>query len=162
VPRVSRVDYGRHLKVLLVGAGDEQADALSRAAEDSVLDSHVERVAGIDATLTRLEPATGATRREPLPCRTVVALPPPDAPPPPSTLQPREILHLDDRFDEMPIIAHNAAADPPAERRASALGATAHLVTPRRDYERVALMHALPDFIPRARAVHAHLESHRR
>jgi CheY-like chemotaxis protein len=156
VPRVSRLDYGRHLKVLLVDADDEQADALSRAAEESVLDIHVERVASIDATLTRLERASGAILRKPLPDVIVVALPTPE------THQLLEILQLDDRFDEMPIIVLNEAADPAAERRAFALGATAHLVTPRRDYERVALMHALPDFIPRARAVHAHLESHRR
>src|SRR5690606_30859416 len=156
LPRVSRLDYGRHLRVLLVEADDEQATALERAADESVLDIHVERVASIEATLSRLERTSAPLLRKPLPDVIVLSLPTADA------HHLLEVLQLDERFDAMPIIVLNDTADPAAERRAFSLGATAHLVPPRRDDERVALMHALPDFIPRARAVHAHLESHRR
>jgi CheY-like chemotaxis protein len=153
--RVTRLAYGRHLRVLLVEADLDRAGAFTRAADESVLDVRVEHVTDVDATLSRLERASHSLLRRPLPDVIVVSLPTTDA------HDLLEVLKLDERFDAMPILVLNETADPAAERRAFSLGATAHLVTPRRDYERVALVHALPDFIPRARAAHAHLESHR-
>ncbi|MDZ7677725.1 MAG: hypothetical protein U5K29_04165 [Acidimicrobiales bacterium] len=153
--RVTRLSYGRHLRVLLVESDTDRADAFTRAAIESVLDVAVEPADGVDEALSRLERSTGALLRRPMPDVAVVGVDMPEA------HRLLEILRSDTRFDSLPVIVLAETASPEAERRSFALGATAHLVAPRRDYERVALIHALPDFIPRARAVHASLE-HRR
>lgn len=153
---VTRMSYGRHIRVLLVEADPANADAFTRAADESVLDVRVESVPDPDAALGRLERSVGPLLRKPLPDVVVTSLDMPDA------HRLLELLHDDSRFDGVPVIVLAAAASSQAERRSFALGAAAHLVAPRRDYERVALVHALPDFIPRARAAHSHLESHRR
>ncbi|MFP4511943.1 MAG: hypothetical protein ACLFRV_03240 [Acidimicrobiales bacterium] len=152
---VTRLSYGRHLRVLLVESDTDQAAAFTRAAVESVLDVAVEPVDGVDEALSRLERSTGALLRRPMPDVAVIGVDMAEA------HRLLEILHGDTRFDSLPVIVLAETASPDAERRSFALGATAHLVAPRRDYERVALIHALPDFIPRARAVHANLE-HRR
>jgi CheY-like chemotaxis protein len=153
--RVTRLAYGRHIRVLLVESDAGRSTDFARAADESVLDVRVETVPSVEATLGRLERATGPLLRRPLPDVIVVALPSAES------HRLLELLQLDSRFDDVPMIVLADTAAPSAERRSFALGATAHLVAPRQDYERVALIHALPDFIPRARAVHAHLESHR-
>lgn len=150
--RVTRLSYGRHLRVLLVESDTDQADAFTRAAIESVLDVAVEPAEGVDEALSRLERSTGALLRRPMPDVAVVGVGMPEA------HRLLEILRGDTRFDSLPVIILAETASPEAERRSFALGATAHLVAPRRDYERVALIHALPDFIPRARAVHASIE----
>jgi hypothetical protein len=40
---------------------------------------------------------------------------------------------------------------PALERRSFALGAAGHMRSPDRQYERVALIHTLPDFLPQVR-----------
>jgi CheY-like chemotaxis protein len=154
--RVTRLAYGRHLRVLLVESEERRAADFVRAADESVLDVRVDHVIDTDEALARLERASGALLRRPLPDVIVVSLPVEES------HRLLELLQPDDRLEQMPILVLAEHTNPVAERRSFALGATAHLVTPRQDYERVALVHALPDFIPRARAVHAHLESHRR
>jgi CheY-like chemotaxis protein len=154
--RVTRLAYGRHIRVLLIESDAANADAFTRAADESVLDVRVEHVDDADSAVARLERSVGPLLRKPLPDVVVVSLDMPD------THRLLEMLRDDARFDGLPMIVLAANASPQAERRSFALGATAHLVAPRQDYERVALVHALPDFMPRARAAHAHLESHRR
>jgi CheY-like chemotaxis protein len=154
--RVTRLAYGRHLRVMLVESEEPRAADFTRAADESVLDVRVEHASDAEIALARLERTSGSLMRRPLPDVILVSLPTDEA------HRLLERLQHDERFDQMPILVLADTANPVAERRSFALGATAHLVAPRQDYERVALVHALPDFIPRARAVHAHLESHRR
>lgn len=155
VVRVTRLAYGLHLTVLLVSADD--VEPFRQAAEESVLDVRIETVPTSEATVARLERSGGGSlRRRPLPDAIVVALPIQEA------HHLLEQIQGDDRFGEVPTIVLTDVSSPELERRSFKLGAAAHLPVPRRDYERVALVHALPDFMPRARAVHAQLESHRR
>jgi CheY-like chemotaxis protein len=154
--RVTRLAYGRHIRVLLIDADADNADAFSQAAEESVLDVRVETLDTVEAALGRLERQSGPRLRRPTPDVVVVSLPTPEA---------HRLLGAmqdDPRIDDIPIIVLAETSRADAERRSFALGATAHMAAPRRDYERVALVHALPDFIPSARAAHAHLESHLR
>lgn len=153
--RVTRLDYGRHIRVLLVEPDHEVAEAFTRAGHESVLDVRVEVVDDPEAAIARLERSTAQLRRRTMPdivlTSTAIA----------EAHRLLEMLQNDSRFDELPVLVLAPSAAPQTERRSFALGAVAHLVAPTRDYERVALMHALPDFIPRARAAHAELESRR-
>lgn len=154
--RVTRLDYGRHIRVLLVESDPEVAASFTRAGHESVLDVRVEIAEDPEATIARLERSIAQLRRKPLPDIVVVSIETSEA------HRLLEMLQDDSRFDGLPVLVLAPSASSQAERRSFALGAVAHLVAPTRDYERVALMHALPDFIPRARAAHAQLESHRR
>lgn len=154
--RITRLDYGRHVRVLLVEADSEVAEAFVQAGHESVLDVRVEVVDDPGAAIARLERSNAQRRRKPLPDIIVTSVAVPEA------HRLLEMLQDDSQFDGIPVLVLAPSASAQAERRSFALGAVAHLVAPTRDYERVALMHALPDFIPRARAAHAHLESHRR
>ncbi|MGY6501523.1 MAG: hypothetical protein ACXIVQ_11625 [Acidimicrobiales bacterium] len=154
ITRVTRLTYGLHLTVLLVCADD--AEPFRQAAEESVLDMHIDSVPTAEATLARLERSGSGLRRRPLPDAIVLALPIADS----HTLL--ATIRSDHRYAEVPLIVLTGTSSPELERRSFKLGAVAHLPIPRRDYERVALVHALPDFMPRVRARHAQLESHRR
>jgi CheY-like chemotaxis protein len=150
---VTRLTYGRHIRVLLVDDDPQHAAAFVDAARESVLDVTVDTVDTIEDALARLE-RSGTPRLRRQPDVIVVSL---------EISEAHRLLEMTNQHDgkRLPTLVLAKHASPVAERRSFALGATAHLVAPRRDYERVALIHALPDFIPSARAFHAHLE-HRR
>lgn len=150
---VTRLTYGRHIRVLLVDDDPDHAASFVAAAHESVLDVTVDTV-DVEEALARLgRSGTPRPRRQP-PDVVVVSL---------EITEAHRFLETVNQSDgeRLPTLVLAKHASPVAERRSFALGATAHLVAPRRDYERVALIHALPDFIPSARAFHANLE-HRR
>ncbi len=155
--RVSRLTYGRNVRVLLVESDPARAAAFERAAEESVLQVTVEQVDGLDAAVDRLGRRGSAIRRRVEPDIMLISLEITEA------HRLLDAVQRDTRHDSLPIIVLADTGSAEAERRSFALGATGHLVAPRQDYERVALIHALPDFMPsaRARAQHADLE-HRR
>jgi CheY-like chemotaxis protein len=153
--RVSRLDYGRHLRVLLVDGDDETAGAFLAAAEEAVLEVRVEVASGVDDAMERLDRAVGQRRRRGWPDIVISAL---------DVAASHDLLGRlrdDDRFDAVPVIVLSEESSASLERRSFALGAAGHLRAPRVDYERVALVHALPDFMPTARAALAQLESRR-
>ncbi|MBK5222043.1 MAG: hypothetical protein JJE52_04035 [Acidimicrobiia bacterium] len=152
---VTRLIYGRHLRVLLVEADPDAAAAFADAAEESVLDVRVEVAIGVDAAVTSLQRSMEPRRRRTPPDIIVSSLSVPHS------HQLLTFLRDDSRFDLLRVVVLAAESDARLERRSFALGAAGHLVAPRRDYERVALVHALPDFMPRARAAHAHAHIHR-
>lgn len=155
VRRVTRMSYGRHLRVLLVAPDDAAADPFLAAAEESVLDVNVEVALGSADAMSRLCRSVTQRLRRSTPDVVV------------SLLEVEECHQLlaqlrdDSRFDLLPVIVLSDDPSPGLERRSFAFGAAGHLRTPRRDYERVALVHALPDFIPTARAAHLQIESER-
>lgn len=152
-PHVTRLSYGRHLRVLLVDGDDASSEEFHLAAEEAVLDVHVERATSVDDAMERLAKALGRRRR--LPDILVSALEVAD-----SHLL-LTALRDDVRFDDLPVLVLSQDPTASLERRSFALGAAGHLRTPRVDYERVALVHTLPDFMPNARAALAQLESRR-
>lgn len=149
---ITRLDYGRHVKMLLVDSDPDSASSFERAGAESVLDVRIETATSVDEALARLGPSTAPLLRRSMPDVVVLSLPTVEA------HRFLETLRDDPSHDDLPVIVLAESGASEAERRSFALGAAAHLVAPSRDYERVALMHALPDFIPSARAVHANLE----
>ena len=154
VLRVSRLAYGRHLRVLLVDGDEDSAGAFLAAAEESVLDVRVEVALDVDDAMERLDRSAGRRRRG-WPDIVISAVEVADS----HDLLGR--LRDDDRFGDVPVIVLSGESNTALERRSFSLGAAGHLRTPRVDYERVALVHALPDFMPTARAALAQLESRR-
>ena len=150
--RITRLDYGRHVRMLLVDTDPDSAAAFDRAGAESVLDVRLETATSIDDAIERLSRSATTLLRRARPDVVVLSLPTPEA------HRFLEILRDDATHDDLPVIVLAESGASEAERRSFALGATAHLVAPSRDYERVALIHALPDFIPSARAIHASLE----
>lgn len=153
--RVTRLSYGRHLRVLLVAPDEGTARPFLDAAEESVLDVNVEVAVGAGDALSRLCRSQSQRLRRSTPDVVVSLVAVEDC------HQLLRDLRDDSRFDLLPVIVLSDDATPGLERRSFALGAAGHLRTPRRDYERVALVHALPDFIPTARAAHLQIESRR-
>lgn len=153
IRHVTRLSYGRHLRILLVDADDDSAAAFDRAAEEAVLDVHVDRASGVDDAVDRLVRAVGRRRR--VPDIVVSSLDVDDS----HLLLTR--LRADERLDGIPVLVLSHDPTASLERRSFALGAAGHLRIPRVGYERVALVHALPDFMPNARAALAKLEARR-
>ncbi len=154
--RITRLNYGRHVRMLLVEPDPQAAAAFIRAGDESVLDVRIEVVDDPEVAVARLERSFSPRLRKAAPDVVVTSIEVSEA------HRLLELIRLDPRFDDLPVLVLAPTAAPSDERRSFGLGAAGHLVTPTRDYERVALMHALPDFIPSARAAHAHLQSHRR
>ena len=152
---VTRLDYGRHLRVLLVEDDDVQREHFLRAASHSVLDVVVDVVDGVDAAIERLGRTGGRARRT----RPDIVI---------CDLDDAENLRLlteraaAETAIDVPVVVMSTSPGPDTERRAFALGAAAHFTTPSGESERLALVHALPDYVPRARAAHAQLEAHQR
>lgn len=154
VRHVTRLAYGRHLRVLLVDADDTSAAAFLAAADESVLDVTVEVADSVDDTIDRLVNGVSG-RRKRLPDILVAAL---------AITASHELLTRlrdDERLADVPVLVLASERDSKLERRSFSLGAAGHLPAPRVDYERVALVHALLDFMPTARAALAQLESRR-
>lgn len=152
---ITRLSYGRHLRVLLVDDRQESVERFLRAADESVLDVRVEVVADVGSALTRLRRTTARRNGTRAPDVVVVHLADGD----------NHRLLADVRAEpelDVPVVVLAHVADRDAERRSFALGAAGHLVSPSGDYERLALIHALPDYVPRARAAHAELEANQR
>lgn len=154
VQYVTRLAYGRHLRVLLVDGDERSAESFLAAADEAVLDVAVDVAAGVDDALERLA-RSAAQRRRKLPDIVISAVPIDES----HQLLTR--LRNDGRFDAVPVLVLSHEAGANLERRSFSLGAAGHLPAPRVDYERVALVHALPDFMPTARAALAQLESRR-
>ncbi|HSL59472.1 MAG TPA: hypothetical protein VK866_16620 [Acidimicrobiales bacterium] len=151
-PAITRIAYGRHLRVLLVDDRHESVERFVHSAADSVLDVRLEVVDDVGAALDRLRRATRKSQRRHAPDIVVANLTDAD--------NHRLLADLRDDPDlDVPVVVLTRAAGADAERRSFALGAAGHLVSPTGDYERVALIHALPDYVPRARAAHAQLEA---
>lgn len=149
---ITRLDYGRHVRMLLVDSDPDSAASFERAGAESVLDVRIETATSVDEAIDRLGHSTTTLLRRSIPDVVLLSLP---------TVESHrflETLRDDPTHDDLTVIVLAESGASEAERRSFALGAAAHLVAPSRDYERVALMHALPDFIPSARAVHANLE----
>ena len=154
VQYVTRLAYGRHLRVLLVDGDADSAEAFLAAADEAVLDVAVEVAPSVDDALDHLVRAA-AQRRRKLPDIVISATAIDES----HQLLTR--LRSDGRFDAVPVLVLSHEAGANLERRSFSLGAAGHLRAPRVDYERVALVHALPDFMPTARAALAQLESRR-
>lgn len=149
---ITRLSYGRHLRVLLVDDRVESVERFLRSADESVLDVRVEVVADVGSALSRLRRTTTRRNGAHAPDVVVVHLADGD----------NHRLLADVRAEpglDVPVVVLAHATDRDAERRSFALGAAGHLVSPSGDYERLALIHALPDYVPRARAAHAQLEA---
>jgi CheY-like chemotaxis protein len=152
---ITRLSYGRHLRVLLVDDRADSVERFRRSADDSVLDVRVEVVGDVGSALSRLRRASSRRDGARAPDVVVTGLADGD----------NHRLLADVRAEDaldVPVVVLTRAADPEAERRSFALGAAGHLVSPSGEYERLALIHALPDYVPRARAAHVELESHQR
>jgi CheY-like chemotaxis protein len=143
--QVVRRLYGRPLRVVLVTDDDDSAAHFGEAAEESVLDVSVEVLSGVDEAIERLDRALSGRRRRNVPDVVVSALEIDESHRLLSTWRPASVT------DAVPIIVLSDDNRPGLERRSFALGAAGHMRAPDRQYERVALIHALPDFLPQFR-----------
>ena len=145
IAQVVRRLYGRPLRVVLVTADAEAALAFTEAAEESVLDVSVEVLAGVEEAIAHLERALSSKRRRHVPDVVVSALDVDESHRLLASWRPATAT------DAVPIIVLSDENRPGLERRSFALGAAGHMRAPHRQYERVALIHALPDFLPQFR-----------
>lgn len=137
--------YGRQLHVLLVIDDEDEAALFADAAEESVLDVGIEVVAGVDEAAAHIQRAIANRRRKGVPDVVVSAL---DIDESHRLLAALRSQTQDDVF---PVVILSDDGRPGLERRSFALGASGHLRAPERRYERVALIHTLPDFLPQLR-----------
>ena len=144
--QVVRRLYGRPLQVLLVIDDDAEAALFGDAAEESVLDVGIEVVDGVDAATAHLTRATTGRRRRQVPDVVVSAL---DIDESHRLLS---ALRAETAANAFPVVVLSDDIRPAVERRSFALGASGHMRAPDRSYQRVALIHTLPDFLPQFRA----------
>lgn len=144
--RVVRRHYGRPLQVLLVTDDEDSAAAFADAAEESVLDVGIEVTADVDEAVAHVQKALGSRRRRGVPDVVVTAVEVDES------HRLLEELRAQTEADAFPVIVLSDDPLPSQERRSFALGAAVHLRAPDRQYQRVALIHALPDFLPQFRS----------
>jgi CheY-like chemotaxis protein len=144
--QVVRRLYGRPLQVLLVIDDDSEAALFADAAEESVLDVGVEVVDGVEAATAHLERATTGRRRRQVPDVVVSALAIDES------HRLLSALRAQTAANAFPVVVLSDDTRPAVERRSFSLGASGHMRAPDRSYQRVALIHTLPDFLPQFRA----------
>lgn len=144
--RVVRRHYGRPLQVMLVTEDEESAAAFADAAEESVLDVGVQVMASVDDAVAHVQKALGSRRRRGVPDVVVTAVEVDES------HRLLEELRTQTEADTFPVIVLSDDPRPAQERRSFALGAAGHMRAPDRQYQRVALIHALPDFLPQFRS----------
>jgi CheY-like chemotaxis protein len=138
--------YGRPLHVLLVTDDDESAALFADAAEESVLDVGVQVLGGVDEAHDHITRALASKRRRGVPDVVVCSL---------AIEESHRLLvalRPETQADAFPVIVLSDDTRPALERRSFELGAAGHMKAPDRRYQRVALIHALPDFLPQFRA----------
>lgn len=143
---VVRRHYGRPLQVLLVLDDPDAAEAFAVAAEESVLDVGIEVVDGVDGALIHIGQMLAERRHRSIPDVVVCALPIEESHRLLDALRPQT------EADAFPVIVLSDETGPALERRSFALGAAGHMRSPDSQYERVALIHTLPDFLPQFRS----------
>jgi len=146
IASVVRHLYGRPLQVLLVTDDDESAALFADAAEESVLDVGVQVLGGVDEALDHIKRALSSKRRRGAPDVVVCSLDLEESHRLLAALRPET------QADAFPVIILSDDIRPALERRSFELGAAGHMKAPDRRYQRVALIHALPDFLPQFRA----------
>lgn len=137
--------YGRPLHVLLVTDDPSAAILFADAAEESVLDVDVEVVGAVDEAVDKLKRLLDTRRRRGVPDVVVAAL---DIEESHRLL---EAVRPQTAADAFPVVVLSDDSRPALERRSFSLGAAGHLRAPDRQYQRVALIHTLPDFLPQFR-----------